>query len=72
MKVVIFCSFSFDFAKTQHYSTNGYIELTAVLPLRQHRNTACLFSKLPWPRDNDGIFRSSSQVATCLPVYHTQ
>ena len=31
-----------------------------------------LFTKLPWPGDSKGIFRSSSQAATCPPVYHTQ
>ena len=31
-----------------------------------------LFTKLPWPRDSEGTFRSSSQAATCPPVYHTQ
>ena len=31
-----------------------------------------LFTKLPWPGDSKGTFRSSSQAATCPPVYHTQ
>ena len=31
-----------------------------------------LFTKLPWPGDSEGIFRSSSQAATCPPVYHTR
>ena len=31
-----------------------------------------LFTKLPWPGDSEGTFRSSSQVATCPPVYHTR
>ena len=31
-----------------------------------------LFTKLPWPGDNEGTFRSSSQAATCPPVYHTR
>ena len=26
-----------------------------------------LFTKLPWPGDSEGTFRSSSQAATCLP-----
>ena len=26
-----------------------------------------LFTKLPWPGDNEGTFRFSSQAATCLP-----
>ena len=30
-----------------------------------------LFTKLPWPGDSEGTFRSSSQAATCPPVYHT-
>ena len=30
-----------------------------------------LFTKLPWPGDSKGTFRSSSQAATCPPVYHT-
>ena len=28
--------------------------------------------KLPWPGDSEGTFRSSSQSATCPPVYHTR
>ena len=28
-----------------------------------------LFTKLPWPGDSEGTFRSSSQAATCPPVY---
>ena len=38
------------------------------------RNCNCnyiLFTKLPWPGDSEGTFRSSSQAATCPPVYHT-
>ena len=31
-----------------------------------------LFTKLPWPGDSEGIFRSSSQAATCTPAYHTR
>ena len=31
-----------------------------------------LFAKLPWPGDSEGTFRSSSQAATCPPVYHTR
>ena len=31
-----------------------------------------LFTKLPWPGDSKGTFRSSSQAATCPPVYHTR
>ena len=31
-----------------------------------------LFTKLPWPGDSEGTFRSSSQAATCPPVYHTR
>ena len=30
-----------------------------------------LFTKLPRPGDSEGTFRSSSQAATCPPVYHT-
>ena len=26
-----------------------------------------LFTKLPWPGDSEGTFRSSSQAVTCLP-----
>ena len=29
-----------------------------------------LFTKLPWPGDSEGTFRSSSQAPTCPPVYH--
>ena len=31
-----------------------------------------LFTKLPWPGDSEGSIRSSSQAATCPPVYHTR
>ena len=31
-----------------------------------------LFTKLPWQGDSEGTFRSSSQAATCPPVYHTR
>ena len=31
-----------------------------------------LFTKLPWPGDSEGTFRSSSQAAACPPVYHTR
>ena len=30
------------------------------------------FTKLPWPGDSEGTFRSSSQAATCPSVYHTR
>ena len=30
-----------------------------------------LFTKLPWPGDCEGTFRSSSQAATCPYVYTT-
>ena len=31
-----------------------------------------LFTKLPWPGDSEGTFRSSSRAATFPPVYHTR
>ena len=31
-----------------------------------------LFIKLPWPGDSERTFQSSSQAATCPPVYHTR
>ena len=31
-----------------------------------------LLTKLPWPGDSEGTFRSSSQAATCPSVYHTR
>ena len=31
-----------------------------------------LFTKLLWPRDSEGTFRTSSQAATCPPIYHTR
>ena len=31
-----------------------------------------LLTKLPWPGDSEGTFWSSSQAATCPPVYHTR
>ena len=30
-----------------------------------------LFTKLPWPGDSEGTFRSSSQTAICTHVYHS-
>ena len=30
------------------------------------------FTKLPWPGGSEGTFQSSSQAATCPPVYHTR
>ena len=56
-------------------SNQDYIESSKliVFPLRQ--NLICnyiLFTELPWPGDSEGTFRSSSQAATCPPVYHTR
>ena len=31
-----------------------------------------LFIKLTWPGDSERTFQSSSQAATCPPVYHTR
>ena len=31
-----------------------------------------LFTKLSWPGDSEGTFRSSSQAATCPPVYRVR
>ena len=31
-----------------------------------------VFTKLLWPGDSEGTFRSSSQAATCPHVYHTR
>ena len=31
-----------------------------------------LFTKLPWPGDSEGNFRSTSRAATCPPIYHTR
>ena len=30
-----------------------------------------LLTKLPWPGDSKRTFQSSSQAATCPPVYHS-
>ena len=52
--------------------------LTPPLPMnakvkRSSRNCNYIsFTKLSWPGDSEGTFRSSSQVATCPPVYHTR
>ena len=32
--------------------------------------TYFLITKLPWPGDSEGTFRSGSQAATCPPAYH--
>ena len=40
-----------------------------------HFNWSCnyiLFTKLPWPGDYEGTFRSSSQASAGPPVYHTR
>ena len=34
--------------------------------------SSILFTKLSWRGDSEGTFRSSSQAATCPPVYHTR
>ena len=31
-----------------------------------------LYTKLPWSGDSEGTIRSSSEAATCPPVYHTR
>ena len=33
---------------------------------------ASILTKLPRPKDNKETFRTSSQTATCPPVYHTR
>ena len=41
----------------------------------QTANSNCsyiLLAYLLWPGDSEGTFRSSSQAATCPPVYHTR
>ena len=41
-----------------------------VAPVSRGDNCNCnyiLFTKLHWPGDSEGSFRSSSQAATCLP-----
>ena len=40
-------------------------------PQKKPRNviSPSLFTKLPWPGDCEGSFRSSSQAATCPSVY---
>ena len=45
--------------------------MTIRLAITCNRNYI-LFTKLPWPGDSKGTFRSSSQAATCPPVYHTR
>ena len=45
------------------------------LQTKKSNNCNCnyiLFTKLPWPGDSEKTFRSSSQAATCPPVYHTR
>ena len=50
--------------------------LTCFLEEKINHKSAMLivitFSKLPWPGDSEGTFRSSSQAATCPSVYHTR
>ena len=48
---------------------------TRLLGVTLDSNCNCnyiLSTKLPWPGDSEGTFRSSSQAATCPPVYHTR
>ena len=42
---------------------------TFQLPVRfnQAISNYIFFTKLPWPGDSEGTFRSLSQAATCLP-----
>ena len=58
-----------------HYHTQ-YIHCEFLYTLlRLDSNCNCnytLFTKLPWPGDSEGTFRSSSQAATCPSVYHTR
>ena len=44
-----------------------------IADIRQNCNcNYILVTKLPWPGDSERTFRSSSQTATCPPVYHTR
>ena len=45
---------------------------TSVAPLWCLIVLTFLFTKLPWPGKSKETFRSSSQAATCPPVYHTR
>ena len=47
-------------------------EVSIPLCCRQANCNHILFSELSWQGNSEGNFRSSSQAATCPPVYHTQ
>ena len=54
---------------------NYSLTINICTELIAYRNCNCnciLFTKLPWPGDSEGTFRSSSQDVTCPPVYHTR
>ena len=61
-----------DFLDSQITSLDlYYLEVCSSTLLYSNCNYI-VFSKLPWPKDNKRTFRSSSQAATCPPVYHTR
>ena len=65
--------------KSRNYITIKHSRIARRKGLRYtwHFSQGCncnyiLFTELPWPGDSEGTFRSSSQAATCPPVYHTR
>ena len=60
---------------TSHYDSHHCSPPYQNCCIRHYNCNYCnyiLFTKLPWPGDGEGTFRSSSQAATCPPVYHTR
>ena len=53
------------------YSENAILQYDPTPNILDNCNYT-LFTKLPWPGDSEGTFRSSSQAATCPSVYHTR
>ena len=59
------------------YISDYLSERRKILPMKKINFLNCncnyvLFAKLSWPGDSEETFRSSSQAATCPPVYHTR
>ena len=55
-----------------HRTCDTKLDQIASTLVRRCNCNYILFTKLPWPGDSEGTFRSSSQTAACPPVYHTR
>ena len=57
----------FDFPFDLKFTSHTYKQLLTFLMCSLGNCHYILFTKLPWPVDSEGTFRSSSQAASCLP-----